>query len=99
MLEERLDYLGNVGLIQYGVDRVVSQNTTTSDGKRGIEVTVVLSRQLLYQLMTAFLPCVVISAASFTTSFYDVRANNFTKIDWLPQKHFHLCSLPSLKPS
>ena len=72
LVEESINYLGNVGLIQYGVDEVLSNYTTTPDGNDGIEVTIVLSRQLLYQLMTAFVPCVVICIASFTTSFYDV---------------------------
>ena len=75
-MEERLNYLNNVGLIQYGVDQVFSTNTTTADGNDGIEVMIVLSRQLLYQLMTAFVPCMVICVASFTTSFYDVRNTN-----------------------
>ena len=77
LLAEKVNYLGPVDLTQYFV---VSYNITddeemlrqSTNGFTGVKVNFVLSRRLLNQILTTFLPTIAIVIVSFSTNYYRV---------------------------
>ena len=53
----QLKYLGAVDLTQYYV-KSYSFSTISTDGNKGVQVDFILSRRLLNQVLTVFLPTV-----------------------------------------
>ena len=78
LLAEKLNYLGPVDLTQYFV---VSYNITddentlrqSTNGFSGVRVNFLLSRRLLNQILTTFLPTFAICVVAFTTNYYQVN--------------------------
>lgn len=71
--KDSLDYLGPIDLPQYYVDSYKISNTIEiSRGKFAMEVHLVLGRRIRNQLLTNFLPTILIIIVSFATNFFQV---------------------------
>ena len=78
LVKNQLNYLGPVDLTQYFVKsfNIHDDNERLkdlADGNKGVIVNFNLSRRLLNQILTVFMPTIVICIISFTTSFFMVN--------------------------
>ena len=78
LVKNDLKYLGPVDLTQYFVKsfEIHDENERLkrlTDGYKGVIVDFNLSRRLLNQVLTVFMPTIVICIISFTTSFFMVN--------------------------
>ena len=77
-----LNYTGPVDLTQYYIESYDilddDQYTMTStNGRRGVYVKMVLGRRLLNLILTNFLPCIFICIVVFSTNYFKVMYSSF----------------------
>ena len=77
--ELELDYAQNqaepenqAGLVSYNITDDEEMLRQSTNGFTGVKVNFVLSRRLLNQILTTFLPTIAIVIVSFSTNYYRV---------------------------
>ena len=73
LVQDQLHYLGPSDLTQYFVvSYKMNESTSSINDNKGVQVDIIFSRRLLNQVLTVFLPCMLLCIVAFTTSLYRV---------------------------
>ena len=73
LVKDKLHYMGPADLTNYFVVSYKMNETIFSIGdNNGIQVDIIFSRRLFNQILTIFLPCMLLCILAFTTILYRV---------------------------
>ncbi len=76
---DQLQYLGPVDLTQYFVESFsLAEGVQTTKGDSAVQVYIVLKRRVLSEILTTYIPTILIIVVSFATTFFDVSGVRFT---------------------
>ena len=73
LVKDYLVYLGPIDLPQYYVySNKIKDPIETSTGKLAVEVHLILGRRIMNQILTNFLPTILLCLVSFATNHFEV---------------------------
>ncbi len=72
--KDMLTYMGPIDLTQYYLQSFsFMEGVNTPHNDNGLQIRLVLKRRVLSEILTTFLPTILIIVVSFSTTFFDVR--------------------------
>ena len=73
LVKDKLHYLGPADLTQYFIKSYnITESGHSTNGNKGVQVDIVFSRRLFNQILTVFLPCMLLCIVAFTSILYRV---------------------------